>query len=132
MANLSFRGLDELGRKLDRMGQKADAVKEAMLNEGADVCVRVWKQTAEAKGHRDTGDMINSIRAKKSGKDGRVIYPMGKDRKGVRNADKAFILNYGTSGGRIKADGWCDQADEQCEMEAVPVMRAVFNRMMEE
>ena len=132
MADLSFRGLDELSRKLERMGRKAGPVKEAMLNEGAAVCVRVWKQTAEAKGHRDTGDMIKGIRAKKYGKDGRIVYPMGKDRKGQSNAKKAYILNYGTSGGRIKADGWCDQADEQCELEAVPVMRAVFTKMMEE
>ena len=132
MANLSFRGLDELSRKLARMGQQAGPVKEAMLNAGAETCIRVWKQTAEDHGHRDTGDMINSIKAKKYGKDGRIVYPMGKDKKGQSNAEKAFILNYGTSGGRIKGDGWCDEADEKCEKEAVPVMRAVFNEMMKE
>ena len=40
------------------------------------------------------------------------IYPQGKDRKGIRNADKAFILNYGCSS--IPGSRWVQEANENC------------------
>lgn len=52
------------------------------------------------------------------------IYPQGKDRHGVRNAEKAFILHYGTK--RIAATHWVDDADRLCDTTVIAAMRAVF------
>ena len=88
---------------------------DEMLIAGAEEVREVWKKSAEKHEHKDTGDMIASInysrQVRKIGDIKEVdIYPQGKDRKGVRNAEKAFILHYGTS--RISASHWVDDADE--------------------
>jgi hypothetical protein len=88
---------------------------DEMLIAGAEEVREAWKKSAEKHEHKDTGDMIASInysrQVRKIGDIKEVdIYPQGKDRKGVRNAEKAFILHYGTS--RISASHWVDDADE--------------------
>lgn len=114
MARFDTSGLDDLIREMTAMGEKAGDMGEAMVNAAAAEIRDAWRDSAEAHGHRDTGDMIASIAA--PGAVQRIgnilqkdIYPTGKDRKGVRNAEKAFVLNYGTS--RIKPSHWVDEAD---------------------
>lgn len=58
------------------------------------------------------------------------IYPQGKDRKGVRNAEKAFILHYGTS--KIAATHWVTDADRICDTTVVPAMQREFDKILEE
>ena len=50
--------------------------------------------------HIDTGDMVRSVGTAKGTKAKKFhdIYPQGRDEKGVRNAEKAFIAHYGKSG----------------------------------
>ena len=57
------------------------------------------------------------------------IYPQGKDRKGVRNAEKAFLLHYGTS--KIKPTRWVDEAESRGEAYALPAMERVWNQYLE-
>jgi hypothetical protein len=54
------------------------------------------------------------------------IYPQGKDRKGVRNAEKAFINHYGTK--TKPATHFVDIADEL----SGPLVQAVYERIWEE
>ncbi|NLW24754.1 MAG: hypothetical protein GXY91_05875, partial [Clostridia bacterium] len=54
------------------------------------------------------------------------IYPQGKDRKGVRNAEKAFVLHYGTS--KLPASHWVDDADEM----AGPMVEERLTKMFDE
>lgn len=53
------------------------------------------------------------------------IYPQGKDRNGMRNAEKAFLIHYGTS--QIPASHWVDDADRLCDGTVVEAMQQVFN-----
>jgi hypothetical protein len=70
------------------------------------------------------------------------IYPQGKDRKGVRNAEKASILHYGSQsktsvakrskkkkypGPGIPATKWVDTADRISEEQAIPAMVKVWD-----
>ena len=57
------------------------------------------------------------------------IYPQGKDRKGVRNAEKAFILHYGKSG--QAPTRFVDAVEEAAEDKAVSAMENVFNNYLE-
>ena len=133
--NLSFSGLDELLRQLEQLdGGIADAMDE-MLKAGAAEVTAVWKREAEARGHVDTRDMIDSIaptRPWKTRNDARgiAIYPQGNDRTGVRNATKAFWLNYGTERG-IPGDGWVENADSRSESPAMEAMQAVYDRFIQ-
>jgi len=53
------------------------------------------------------------------------IYPQGKDGRGIRNAEKAFILHYGTK--RLTGSGWVDEADAICSNTVIPAMEAVLD-----
>ena len=62
------------------------------------------------------------------GNDVKYIYvsPQGKDHKGVRNAEKAFINHYGTS--KIKATHFVDDAETEASEKAVDAMQDVWNK----
>ena len=107
MARFETSGLDELVEEMKKMGELAGDAADKMLMAAAEEMKSAWKETAERFNLKDTGDMIDSINFSKSPKTARDvrmvdIYPQGKDRKGVRNAEKAFILHYGTSGSGSK------------------------------
>lgn len=134
MARFDVSGLDETIRQMKRMGELTGSAADAMLMAGAEEVKKAWRESADLYGLRDTGDMIASIgypRRPKTVKDVRVIdiYPQGKDRKGIRNAEKAFILHYGTN--RIKARWWVDDADEVSKQTMVPAMIRVWDRFIE-
>lgn len=156
MAQFSTDGIDSIAEEMAWMGEAAGETADEMLLAGAEEVKRAWKETAERHGYRETGDMIESIRADKAPKSDandvrRInVYPRGKDRKGVRNAEKAFLLHYGTSNsakakkrravrwkarGKTNATGelsklrmgthWVDEA----ERDAAPMVQDVFEKI---
>ena len=134
MARFDTTGLNEVLREMQRMGLMTGEVAEAMIKTGAEYVKLAWQQAADECDHRVTGDMINSIgypRQPQNIGDGLAIdiYPQGKDHKGVRNAEKAFILHYGSS--KLKGSRWVDRADEISEQTAIPAMENVFYEYVE-
>ncbi len=129
MAQFSTDGIDSIAEEMAWMGEAAGEVADEMLLAGAEEVKRAWKETAERHGYRETGDMIESIRADKAPKSDandvrRIsVYPRGEDRKGVRNAEKAFLLHYGTS--KIHGSHWVDEADQ----DAGPMVQDVFEKI---
>lgn len=99
-----------------------------MLKAGGQVLVKAQKEEIQRMGLVDTGDMLNSVKATApKEKDGVMcveVYPAGKDRKGVDNAKKGFVLNYGTS--KIRARPWHDVADKRAAGDVVDAMRQVW------
>lgn len=115
MAVITTSGFSDLLKDLQGLADDTENIVEGMLDAGADVAVEAWRDGIQQEEHKirasdgkgyvnkrgyvDTGDMLQSVgRASNTRKKNTAeIYPQGKDRKGVRNAEKAFILNYGTS-----------------------------------
>lgn len=129
MARFNTSGLDDVLAEMRREGELAGPAADAMLLAGAEQVKKAWQRSAEEHGHRDTGALIDSIgypRKPKQAGDVRSIdiYPQGKDAKGVRNAEKAFVLHYGTS--KMKGSGWVDDADKYSEETAIPAMIRVW------
>jgi len=56
------------------------------------------------------------------------VYPQGRDAKGVRNAEKAFILHYGSS--RISPSYWVDEADAASEAPVQERIEAIWDRFL--
>lgn len=119
MAEIGFSGLDELMLSMEEISQIPDEVQDAMLNAQADVVTAAQKAKARAYGVQDTGLVISSIKkGKPKRKKGvRVIYitPSGTRRRGkqtVRNAEIAFINEYGTK--RQRARPFIRDANEAC------------------
>lgn len=129
MARFSTDGIDQIAAEMAWMGEAAGETADEMLLAGAEEVKRAWQETAERHGYRETGDMIESIRADKAPKSDandvrRIsVYPRGEDRKGVRNAEKAFLLHYGTS--KIHGSHWVDEADQ----DAGPMVQDVFEKI---
>lgn len=129
MARFNTSGLDGVLAEMKREGELVGLAADAMLLAGAEQVKEAWRRSAEEHGHRDTGALIDSIgypRKPKQAGDVRSIdiYPQGKDAKGVRNAEKAFVLHYGTS--KMKGSGWVDDADKYSEETAIPAMIQVW------
>lgn len=134
MARFDVSGLDETIEEMKRLGQMTGQTADAMLMAGAEEVRKAWRQSAEEHRHRDTGDMIASIGfARKPKEIGSIrtidIYPQGKDKRNIRNAEKAFILHYGTT--KIRGSRWIDDADKISEQTVVPAMIRVWEQFLQ-
>lgn len=134
MARFDVTGLEDTIREMRRLGEESGDAARAMLQAGAEKVKGAWRKATEAHGLVDTGDMLESIgfarNPKKIGDMMSVdIYPQGTDRKGVRNAEKAFILHYGTSS--RPATRFIDDADAMSEAEAIPAMEEIWDRYIQ-
>lgn len=134
MARLEITGLDELAREMAKRGEHVGAVADAMLLAAAEIARQSWQESAEKHGHKDTGQMIASIGYPRKikeigGAKGVDIYPQGKDYKGVRNAEKAFILHYGTK--RIPGSHWVDDANAIAGPKIATTMRSIWDEYIQ-
>lgn len=131
MARFDADGLDDVIRQMAELGELSGPVADRMLLAGAEQVRLAWQRSAQEHDHRDTGDMIRSIGYPRAPRDiegvrAIDIYPQGTDGKGVRNAEKAFVLHYGTS--RMRGSRWIDDADAY----AGPLVQAEFERIWDE
>ena len=118
MVTLDSSGFDDLIRELERANLGNGQLAEAMVEAAADEIRGAWREAVQSHGLIDTGDMLESIGfpgpIKKIGdvlyQD---VYPQGKDRKGVRNAEKAFINHYGRK--NLKPTYFVDDANSRAE-----------------
>lgn len=130
MARMTYSGvtdmMDELFAESERLERKATA----MLGEAGRVVVKAWQDVIEERGHVDTGDMKSSVRASAVKKKGEAyttsIYPHGKDRKRQSNAEKAFVIHYGTS--KRKGDHFVDEAETRSEEASWEAMEKEWER----
>ena len=130
MARFDMSGLNSVIDEMRRLEEDTGPTAERMIMAGAEEVKKAWRRSAEEHNHRDTGDMIESIgyprQPFKIGDAlGIDIYPQGVDHKGVRNAEKAFILHYGTS--KLHGSRWVDDADRFSEDTAVPEMKRIWD-----
>ena len=108
-----------------------------MLSDASKIVIQAWKDAITEAGHappgkskRGTGAMIDGVKATAIKKNGDAytcsVYPHGKDKKGVSNAEKAFVLNYGTS--KIRGDHFVQNAEEKSAALAEAAMQRAWER----
>lgn len=129
----TVRGLDELIKDMNRHLELADRVFDEMLEAGAEEVKQVWIRTANKYDHRDTGDMIAAIDWVKrpsglGGLKNAHIYPQGKDKRGTRNASKAFWRHYGTS--KKVGTYWVDTANEEANRTVPPILFEMWKNFL--
>lgn len=130
MARFDTSGINDLINEVVRLGEVGEEVGDKMLLAGAEEVKNAWKFAAGLHGHIKTSDMVNSVEFSRRPENvGGVrtidIYPQGKDRKGVRNAEKAFILHYGSS--KLRPTHWVDDADAIAGPAVQETMEKVFD-----
>lgn len=131
MAQFDTSGIKELINQMQRMGLGISDVAMEMCDAAAEEIRAGWKRSAEEHGFRVTGAMIDSIGypegpVNAGGMTYVDVYPQGKDGRGVRNADKAFILHYGSS--RIHASYWTDQGNQYAEQTIPGILQGIWEK----
>lgn len=96
MATLRVDGFEFQERRLNRLGP---GTIRKIVEAGAAAAEKVMRESTASRRHIRNSDMLDSI-----GNNGyreflnggsTEVYPQGDDRKGVRNATKAYVINYG-------------------------------------
>lgn len=132
MARFDIVGFDDVEKALLRRETAAVEAVPEMLEAGAAVLVEAQKAEIERMQIVDTAAMMNSVKADAiKGSDAEryvEVYPHGKDKKGVRNAEKAFVAQYGRSYGKTAkaARPWLTAANEKSAGDVHEVMRRIW------
>lgn len=134
MGKVYFDDLSTTWRAFERMAGDAPAVARAIMEHGAAEMIEDWRETISDDGLIDTGAMNDSVAL--IGKPKQVngvwevtVAPTGKDARGTRNAEKAAILNYGTSS--IKAYHFIDKIMKKAEAALPEIAQAIMDKYNE-
>lgn len=129
MARLELQGIVDLMNGISQLD--IDKIAPAMLDEVAPILEKAVKKKAAA--HKDTGELQASIKRTKAKCTGDgysiTVRPTGKDKKGVRNMEKAAYLEYGTS--KQGAAPVISPAVRESEEPVSEKMQEVFSREVE-
>ena len=128
MASLSVSGAAELQLSHEQLAGLPDTVLEA------EVVERAQKAKGRAYGVYRTGMTLESIKRgkKRKTKDGRAVdvAPQGKNARGNRNAEVAYLNEYGVPGKNIAPRPFIRDANEECADEAVEKANQVFDNYL--
>lgn len=140
MARFEISGLDYVEKQLLRRSRNARAAAETMIQRGADVIIKAQMEEIVSMDLVKSGALHDSLKVGKvKEKDNEVfaeIYPHGTDKKGVRNALKGAIAEYGRvyrEKGKVKfkaARPWRTAANNKCVEEVHAEMRKAWEEKM--
>ena len=138
MAKIDTSGIDGFEEKFRQVAvSDRREMMEKILNAGADVYIESWKGSIEAHGHVRSRSMLESVgkimHEKKSEPNSIVIYSMGFDDHGVRNATKAYVINYGKGGKKTEhtGDKFVREAEKNAKDRADAAMQAALDDYLE-
>lgn len=136
MAKFNVVGLDDIQERMLRREKATEEAVPEMLKAGGAVMQEAQKQEilSTFRSDRSTGDLAASIVVSKvKEKDGGKmveVYPDGKDRHGVRNATKGFVLQYGRK--NMPARPWFTAANTKAADAVNDEMRRVWEAKQNE
>lgn len=140
MARISVNGFELVEDQLSRMGRP---MIRKIVEAGADAAAKRMAENTEKRRHVRTGDMMNSIGPNEYrewfGGGSMDVYPQGDDRYGIRNATKAYVINYGkgrktTKRGKANRTGdkFITGDESKAEEIVVQAMQAESDRLIAE
>lgn len=129
MARFEVKGFETLIHDLNEFANATADLIDEMLIAQADIVVEHQKRKGREYGVYRTGVTLNSIKRKapKQDDNGRyiIVTPMGNNSKGVRNAEVAFINEYGKRG--QKARPFIRDGNKAAEPEADKAAEKIYN-----
>lgn len=109
MAQQRYKGIDAAIAQLEGLSRNTI---QRIVTAGAKVLVEETKRDIQSRHHVVTGNMLANVTPseyhEELGTGWQTVYPNGVDGRGVRNATKAFVINYGRKprgGGRRQKAG---------------------------
>lgn len=130
--------IDDSLHQVENLQQNVRPMIKRIVMAGAKVAERRMKENIQRMKHVRTGDMLAA-----TGNNGYVsyymggrtdVYPIGRDRKGVRNGEKAFVINYGKKKQRNSrmGDHFITGDEEAAATVVEEAMKAEHDLIMEE
>jgi len=132
---IEYDGMERINGVLTRLSR--DAIRQVVMA-GAAACVQETKDNIVRYRHVLTGQMMQNVAPGKYHEDygsGWVeVYPQGDDSRGISNAKKAFVINYGRGGRRTDKTGDKFITGEKKTMQEVVsrAMQAENDRIIQE
>ena len=130
MAKFNVAGLDDVQEAMLRQDAIVEEAVPEMLKAGGAVMQKAQQEEIKTRfnSRRSAGALLASIKVsavKEIDGGKRVeIYPNGKDKHGVRNAEKGFVLNYGRS--NMPARPWFTRSHQKATPEVQAAMRQAW------
>ena len=140
MGRLTVNGLDALTDDLAALARLPDSVIEGMLDAEADIIVTEQQHEVRSQWRGRYSEQISAKSIKKGkvkkAKDGHyiTISPQGTRKRhgrSTKNAEIAFINEYGAPGRHIAARPAIDAANKKKESEAVDAGELVYNAYLD-
>ena len=140
MGRLTVNGLDALSDDFAALARLPDSVIDGILDAEAEVITAAQREEIEKQWRGPHSLEISSKSIKKGkakkDKDGRSlsVYHQGTRKRGgqtTRNAEIAFINEYGAPGRHIAARPAIDAANKKKEEEAVAAGERVYNQFLD-
>lgn len=134
MASFSVNGIDGLSLSLQEIAALDQETKKEILEAGAAVVMAEQVRIGEAYGVHRTGVTLSSIaltrkRYRSSNPSADITYT-GENADGNRNAEVAFINNYGAPKRGIEARPFITDANENSADKATEAEFEVYNRWL--
>ena len=136
MAKFTVTGLDGVMEAMLRQDAIVEEAVPEMLKAGGEVIKRAFQtetkklnSTGRATGALTASIKVSAVKERNGGKFVEIA-PTGKDRHGVRNAEKGFVLNFGRS--NMPARPWFTRANANAAEEATAEMRRVWEEKQNE
>lgn len=134
MAEFNVIGFDEVEKELLKQTEDVKKAVPLMLEAGADILIEAQKNEVGrlfGVSKRAKGELKRSIKKSdvyhSSIEATITVAPEGKDSKGVRNAEKGFVLNFGRS--NMPAQPWMDTANEKSKDKVHAKMKEVWEEL---
>lgn len=140
-------GLDNIVGKLEKLsGPEMRNIVQRIVKAGADAAAAEMKASIQASRHVVTGSMLENTKPAEFHHElfggWQNVYPQGDDSRGVSNALKAYVINYGNgakmtrrSNGRIRnrtGDKFITGRFEASEEKATAAMQAEADKALQE
>ena len=134
MAKITFEGIDDTISLLDDLANMPDEIIDEMLIAGGKVAEEALRESTMAAGVYDTGQTFDSITLGKPKKNKTIdVYFKGtRENSKVRNAEVAFVNEYGVPSKEIAPRQFIRKAQEDAAEPATEAATRVFDEYMEQ
>lgn len=135
MARMEIDEFSQLNEQFEKMLNRGNVRR--IVEAGARKDVDEWRRNITDARHVRTGSMLENVRPAEYheilGGGEQNVYPQGEDRKGVGNALKAFVINYGRGRrSRRMGDRFITRAEDKIEAAVQAAMEAESDRILDE
>ena len=135
MAKMEYSGFEIIDNQLAKLDR--DTIRR-LVQAGANALIDETKESIASHRHIATGRMMASVKpgAHHETLDGgwMEVYPQGEDSRGVSNAKKAFVINYGYGGRRTEKTGdkFITGQKKRLEQKAMEAMEKENEKILQE